>query len=137
MSYSVMGEPVWETGYTDVIFYHEKLTSLVQKTEGAGLPSATQSNLQHREINTFVIIFFFIRIFVGMMLDDDVGLGKVIMLFTHFAIPLRPTLCEAGLTMNTGSAARIGVVMRRKKEEEEKKKKEGHEEEKNHGEKKF
>ena len=36
------------------------------------------------------------------------------MLFTHFAIPLSPTLCEAGLTMNTGSAARNVVIMRRK-----------------------
>ena len=43
-------------------------------------------------------------------------------LFTHLAIPLSPTLCEAGLTMNTGSAAirerscgwgtyRIGMVV--------------------------
>ena len=63
------------------------------------------------------------------------------MLFTHFAIPLSPTLCEAGLTMNTGSAATRRMVMRRKRrrrrrrvmrrkkeeEKEEKKKEEDHE----------
>ena len=43
------------------------------------------------------------------------------MLFTHFAIPLSPTLCEAGRTMNTGSAAMRRMVMRRKKEEDKKK----------------
>ena len=44
---------------------------------------------------------------------------RKVILFTHFAIPLSPTLCEAGLTMNTGSAATI--VM---KEEEEMKEEE-------------
>ena len=46
------------------------------------------------------------------------------MLFTHFAIPLSPTLCEAGRTMNTGSAAMRRLVMRSKRDKE---KKDGHE----------
>ena len=49
------------------------------------------------------------------------------MLFTHFAIPLSPTLCEAGLTMNTGSAATRRLVMRRWKEEEKNEEKESQE----------
>ena len=47
---------------------------------------------------------------------------RKVILFTHFAIPLSPTLCEAGLTMNTGSAATI--VMKEEEEEEEEKEEE-------------
>ena len=67
-----------------------------------------------RKVNIRIISHHPYLIIIIVLMAMFTIFERKVILFTHFAIPLSPTLCEAGLTMNTGSAATI--VM---KEEEE------------------
>ena len=75
------------------------------------------------KVNIIIISHHIHLIIIIVLMAMFTIFERKVILFTHFAIPLSPTLCEAGLTMNTGSAATI--VM---KEEEEMKEVEEEEE---------